>query len=68
MAIRDWKKIHTNVWKKKNTSIGVDKLNISFKPDNYEVFLNRGMLPTSYKYFKTKSAALAYAKNYMRKH
>jgi len=65
MAIKDWKKINEG----KNGVVFYDKKNLR----NIFVFLDREEKKwyvdlDKFKSFKTKSQALSYAKNYMRKH
>ncbi len=82
MAMKDWKKTGKDYWErpsiKKNIfrgKIGTDKLGIilaySDKTGEYSDY-QVGILISggggSYKNFKTKAKALAYAKSYMRRH
>jgi hypothetical protein len=66
MALKDWKKIGKNYWKKERHG-GPLKLYVinSITRHGWIVELNAGVMV---KKFKTKSQALKYARAYMRKH
>ena len=70
MALKDWKKspMHENGWQKKygtgNGSVRIGKNPNVKGVRKWWARITGG----SYFFFKTKSAALAYAKSYMRKH
>ena len=71
MAEKDWKKVGKDEWRNDRRNIDIDISPPRNKEDTYEVlvstpdnFKNRSI----YRDFKTKSQALKFAKNYMRKY
>jgi hypothetical protein len=68
MALKDWKKVKENKWRKEYSNkvifIEYDKL---YTNNDYLVFTSNSWNALG-KRFKTKSQALRFAKAYMRKH
>ena len=70
MATKDWKKVGINSWRnnKDKYIIEIEYDNITKKYIIIKAIGLAGSQRKNIKQFKTKSAALAYAKAYMRKH
>jgi len=71
MALKDWKKIGINRWRKGGTIIQIsNNLYSAFANGGWEVITKHERTNYYYddKLLKTKSAALKYAKKYMKAH
>jgi len=70
MALKDWKKIRKNVWRKSNSSLNIKKAYTSATTYIWQVnkYKTDSGIIIFTKRFKTKTQALRYAKAYMRKH
>jgi len=84
MALKDWKKertinkkdlslVHWSKTNGKRVDLFVSKQDYApevwgKKPSEWTVELDKGNYPITLRRFKTKSEALKYARNYMRKH
>ena len=75
MAIKDWKNVRNNEWKKNNAIIWIKYMSSKYvyypiKATDWNVFIGslKSGKASFKKSFKTKQAAIAYAKSYMRIH
>lgn len=76
MALKDWKKLRSNLWLKGTKSVEIFQ-DVSWRSDNANVIVRdkrKGSYESSLgktllvKYFDKKSQAIRFAKTYMRKH
>lgn len=63
MALKDWKKIRNDTWESKYAWLEIENNTVQGKKI-YMVFVNRLFIKQS----NSKSKAMKFAKNYMRKH
>ena len=69
MALKDWKKVNSYTWKKKNDELQIGEIRTTdaSKIESYVVEIWRFDKDYKKSIFKTKSQALRFAKSYMRK-
>jgi len=69
MALKDWKKVGKDKWRKGINFISIDEVFVSVIGERKEFRVSRGYreVEDHANYFKTKSQALSFAKAYMRK-
>ena len=73
MALKDWKiikkpELGKNVYKKGDNYIYIDKVDKHYHAFISERGYKYNSIYLTYEHFKTKSQALSFAKDYMRKH
>lgn len=70
MALKDWKKINSYTWKKRNDELQIGEIRTDDPSKIKEYIVEIWEFDKDYRksIFKTKSQAIAYAKSYMRAH